>query len=103
MAARWRRLGDLLEHVVGVGEPDEQRLVGTGRHRHALGEHGVEERGVAGLVGALGAGEVDGRGVVAAIHPEQRTDDRELGREPGRRAGLGHHRRQASGAPVSSV
>ena len=48
------RLTDRLDDVVGVAEPDEDRLVGAGRHRHALVQHGVEERGVRRLVGAPG-------------------------------------------------
>ena len=87
-----RRVGDLVDHGVGVAEPDEDRLVGARRHRHALGEHRLEERRVAGLVGALGPGEVDRRRDVTAHDAEDRADHRQAGGKARRRARVAQQR-----------
>ena len=46
-----RRLDDLVDDLVGVGQSREQHLVGAGGDGHAAVEEGVEQPGVGGLVG----------------------------------------------------
>ena len=50
---------DAVDDLVGVGQAREQHLVGAGGQGHAAIEHGVEEGGVAGRVGALRGDVVD--------------------------------------------
>ena len=104
----WRRqplpracsgLADPVDHVVGVAEPDEDRLVGTGGHGDPLGEHRTEERGERRLVGRLGVVEVPHRirCLITADDAEQRPDDRKASRKARAGAGIAHQRRKVAG------
>ena len=92
-AAARARLGgggaDVLEHGVGVGEPDEDRLVGARAPspppRPAW--RGRRPRRRPRRCAGPPSKSIGGRDV-AADHADQRADDRELGGEPGRRAGV---------------
>ena len=89
--------GDLIEHVIGVGDADENGFVGTGGHGDTAREHGVEESGKGRFVSALGFGKVGGRGNVATHHAEQCADYRKVGSEASSRTRFAQQARQPCG------